>query len=101
MGRWKAEATIVRELDSGLTIIFNDRESIYVYDERGDGHIFHRWYAPRGSYGDYWRDFRRKMLRNKFTNILQIYELAARFNVLASHTRRKLDLSKRKVDFRK
>lgn len=96
MGRFKAKGTIVRELPE-VTVIFWDWKSIYVYDNRGRGVIFHRWFAPRGSYTGYWRDFRRKMLLNKRLDLLRCYEIAARFDVQSIRTHRRLDLSGRKV----
>ena len=96
MGRFKAEAIIVRKLSNGITIIFWDRSSIYVYAP-DSAQIFHRWFAQEGSYGEYWQDFRRKMLRTKFKSILQIYELAATYDVQSCRTDRKLNLEGRKT----
>ena len=99
MGRFKAQGTIVRELPE-VTVIFWDWKSIYVYDYRGRGVIFHRWFAPRGSYTGYWRDFRREMLRKKRLSLLKCYELAAQFDVQSIRTDRRLDLSKRRIIYR-
>lgn len=96
MGRFKAKGTIVRELPD-ITIIFWDWKAIYVYDKQGHGVIFHRWFAPRGSYCGYWKDFRRKMLRYKHLNLLRCYEIAAEFDVQSIHTDRQLNLENRNV----
>lgn len=98
MGRFKAEAIIVRKLPN-LEIIFWDSQSIYVYDQSG-GHIFNRWFAKKGSYTEYWQDFRRKMLRNKFKCVREIYELSLKYDgVLVAHTDRRLDLKGKKIKY--
>lgn len=101
MGRFRAEAVIVRKLPE-VTIIFWDKESIYVYPiGGGGGTIFTRWADKKGSYSDYWHDFRVRMLQRKRLSFLQCYELAAEYDqILAIHTDRQLDLSKVKVEYR-
>lgn len=114
MARFKAEGVIVRELEQ-LTIIFWDRESIWVVTKDGQRVIFHRWFAPRGSYcgrGDSrvrWRDFRRKMLRNRHPyglrsqslSLIDCCKLANECGVLIKSTDRELKLEGRKVIYRK
>lgn len=113
---FKAEGVIVRRLDN-LTIIFRDAESIWVEDSQ-QTLIFHRWFAPRGSYHGWangkrtevrWGDFRRKMMRNRYSDsfshqpmqMRDCCQLAARCGVLIARTHRKLDLTGRKVIYRK
>jgi hypothetical protein len=55
--RFKAEGVIVRQVGD-CRIIFKDRESIVVQPGDGHNYYFHRWFAPKGSYGEYWADFR-------------------------------------------
>lgn len=118
---FKADGVIVRELER-LTICFKDKESIWVMDERGKWFIFHRWFAPLGSYTGRrggepsavrWKDFRRKMLRTRFKSgggspgkrdpidIAYCFKVANRFGVLSTSTHRTLDLKGRKVIYRK
>lgn len=99
MGRFKAKAIIVRRLPE-IEVIFWDAQSVYVYTLDGKGVIFNRWFSARGSYGDYWQDFRRKMLRTKNLNLARCYELAASYDVLSIRTDRQLDLKGKKVDYR-
>lgn len=99
MGKFKAEGTIVRRLDR-ITIIFWSKESIYVYENGADaGVIFNRWFTQRRSY-EYWRDFRRKMLRYKNLSVVQCCEIAATYDISVVSTRRKLSLSGRKIIYR-
>lgn len=99
MGRFKAEATIVRELGE-ITIIFYDSQSIYVFDKTGHGVIFHRWFAPRGSYGTYWRDFRRRMLRRKNLTMVRCHEIAAEYDIQSVCATYRPKLDGRKIVFR-
>lgn len=99
-GRFRSEAIIVRKVD-GLRIIFWDSESIYVYYDKGKGVIFQKWeHHDRRYYTDYWKDFRRRLLQRKHLTLLQVHEMAAEYDVIATHTLRELDLSKEKVEYR-
>lgn len=96
MGRFKAEGVIVRELDE-IAIVFWDSQSIYVYPSgHKKGVIFHRWFAERGSYR-YWHDFRIRMLQRRHLTYLACFELAAQYDIVATLTDERLDLSKVKV----
>lgn len=105
-----SKGTIVRQLDN-LTIIFWDAESIWVEDSNGHTAIFHRWFAPLGSYrgergGERqpirWRDFRRRMLRKKTDmTIWTCCRMAEHYGVQVAGTTRKLSLKGRKVIYRK
>lgn len=77
MGRFKAEGIIVREI-SDIRIIFWNSHVIYVDGPFGMV-AFHRYYAPRGSYGAGWGDFRRKMLRYKELTWYSVFRVAAQF----------------------
>lgn len=115
-----AKGVIVRKLEL-LTICFKDKESIWVMDAKGNWFIFHRWFAPLGSYTGVragepstvrWKDFRRKMLRTRFKSgggsperrepidINYCFKVANRFGVLSTSTHRTLDLKGRKVIYR-
>jgi hypothetical protein len=97
MGRFRADAVLVRDLKE-VTVIFWDCRSIYVYDKKtGYGIVFNRWFDEWGSYTAYWKDFRRKMLRWKNLSLLKCCELAARYDIVVNRTHRKLDLSKVKT----
>lgn len=63
MGRYKSKCVWVREIEGGR-VVFKDRETIWLINDEGANIVFHRWWAPRGSYAP-WREFRRKLWRNK------------------------------------
>lgn len=99
-GRFRSEAIIVRNVD-GLRIVFWDADSIYVYYGRKKGVIFHKWSNhEKRYYTDCWKDFRRRLLQRKHLSLLLIHEMAAEYDVVATHTLRELDLSKEKVEYR-
>lgn len=100
MGRYRAEGIIIRELDE-VKIIFWDSQTIYVYDHAGRGIAFHRWFAPRGSYGEYWQAFRQRMMRGKGLTLAGCCGIATRYGVQTVGTYRKLDFEGRKVIKRK
>lgn len=92
-----AKGVIVRRL-SNCTIIFRDKETIVVQQPNDNGsYMFHRWFAPLGSYTGGWRDFRRKLLRNKNLDLLSVIFYAQRFDVQIHRTTRPLDLKGRKI----
>ena len=99
MGRWRAEAVIVRRLPE-VAITFYDRETIYVFPKgAGVGSIFHRWFAPRGSYTGGWEQFRRKLLRYKCLDLARCHELAEEHGVLAVGTDRTPKLKEKRIKF--
>ncbi len=88
MPRFRAEAITIRELES-VHIVFKDKETIWVLPKNSSTNIiFHRWWAPRGSYTDGWQDFRRKMFRNKQIDLLTCYRLAAKHHIQSVGTQR-------------
>lgn len=97
MGRFKADAIVIRKVER-LTIIFKDHETIWVLpDNASHNIIFHRWFAPRGSYGSGWQDFRRKMFRNKRIDLPTCYRLAAKHDVQSVGTARSPNLEGKRI----
>lgn len=80
MGRYKADAVIIRRVGD-LTIVFYDKENIFVKDNKHGWTVFHRWFAPRGSYNGGWRQFRHLLLYNKSITYNHCYRLAFRFEI--------------------
>ncbi len=82
MGRFRADKIIIRE-DNGLSIIFYDAQSIYVMKDDGYGVVFHRWWAPRGSYGHgtNWSAFRKGLMESKRISLSYCYELASKWDI--------------------
>ena len=91
MGRFKAEAVLIRKVDR-LEIVFLNRETIYVSDGL-NWHIFHRWFAPRGSYTGGWSQFRHALLYRKSLNITDCYRLASMAEIQSQIARKGPDLS--------
>lgn len=101
MGRFKAEAILIRRLPE-VTITFWNKETIYICDEKNNTtSIFHRWFAPRGNYTAQWEPFRRKLLQYKQLNITTCFELALQHNIDYVSTGRKIKLDKKIVQYRK
>lgn len=80
MGRFYAARVIVREIDE-LQFIFWDKHSIYVecFKQR---YVFHRWYAPKGSYNE-WRKFRHLLLHRRHLTLRNVFELADKYGILS------------------
>lgn len=100
MGRFRAEAVLIRRLPE-VVITFYDKETIYVAP-RGCGNmmVFHRWFAPRGSYQSSWGPFRRQLLRQKHLTGARCCELADRYEVMHIGTDRGPKLKDKKVKYR-
>lgn len=100
MGRFRAEAVLIRRTRE-VVITFYDKETIYVAP-RGYANmtVFHRWFAPRGSYQSNWAPFRRQLLRQKHLNIAKCCELANRYGVLYIGTVRAPSLKEKNVKYR-
>lgn len=96
MGRFKAEAVIIRRVND-LTIVFYDKHRIYVKDDKHGWTVFHRWFAPRGSYLKGWSQFRHRLLYNKQITFTHCYRLAFRWDIQSRANVDKPDLSKAKI----
>lgn len=80
MGRFRAEAVIVKRVDD-LTIVFYDKENIYIKDDNHGWTVFHRWFAPKGSYTGGWQQFRHLLLYEKKITFDHCYRLAFRYDI--------------------
>lgn len=98
MGRFRANAITIREVN-GLSIVFYDSQSIYVMGKDGYAVVFHRWWAPRGSYGHgtNWSAFRRGLMETKHINLAYCYELAATWEIQFTAARGWPNLEGKKV----
>lgn len=99
MGRFRADVVIVRDINN-LRIVFYDKESIYVRAADGRWAVFHRWFAPRGSYNNGWRQFRHLLLYEKKITFEHCYRLAFRFDIPSQLVAKSPDLSKFKIQER-
>lgn len=97
MGRYCAERTIVRHT-SDLQIIFRDKYSIYVESSMGR-YVFHRWYAPRGSYGG-WHIFRQSLLTRRRISLSDIFEWANANDILFERSYGRIKLAKKDLEIR-
>ena len=101
MAKFEAEGVIIRKLDK-VEIIFYSTRSIYVYGVNNiTGVIFHRWYAPLGSYGDGWKIFRQKLMQYKRLDLNKCFELAHVHQIDTAGSGGRLDLKGKKVIYRK
>lgn len=98
MERFKSEAVKVRYVDD-LTIVFFNGESIYIHDKLQGWVVFHRWFAPRGSYVNSWRNFRRLLLREKHLTLSHCYRIAFAYDIPVQRAKAP-DLSKVKIEER-
>lgn len=89
MGQFKAKQGVIMRDMERLTIIFKDRETIWVLPKDGSTNvIFHRWWAPIGSYKAGWGQFRRLLYREKKLDIATCYRLAHRYGIQSMGTTR-------------
>lgn len=85
-----------------VTIIFYDRQTIYVFPKGyQNGTIFHLWGAPRGEYTHKWKPFRLRLLRNKLgMDIAKCHKLADKYGVVYVGTCRALKFDKKIIEYR-
>lgn len=82
MGRYKQRGVVVRELRTGISIYFIDRQTITVANTDGFFYTFHCWgVEQRGYHMNNWRPFRARLRNYKKLDIYKIYRLARRFEV--------------------
>lgn len=67
MGRYKANRIVARVIGE-LTIIFYNSSSIYIYpcSLEQQGYIFHKYFAPTGTYTRNWKNFRNRIWKAKY-----------------------------------
>lgn len=88
MRHFRAEAVIIKKVND-IEIIFLDRERIYVKNcKTGVWTLFHRYFAPRGSYNGGWRQFRHLLLYEwENLDFNHCYRLAFRWNIQSQTTK--------------
>ena len=96
MGRFRAEAVMVKQVDN-LTIVFYDKESIYIKDDIHGWTVFHRWFVPKGLYGETWKPFRKLLWEEKQITFNHCYRLAFRYSIQSMANVKPPDLSKVKI----
>lgn len=97
MGRIRAQRVIVREVGE-MDIIFWDGFSIYAITPKLT-YVFHRWYAPKGSYRT-WRKFRHLLMCRRHLTFDMACRLAARYDILAMRSDAKLNWKQKPVEIR-
>lgn len=95
MGRFRADAVVIRHINN-LKIVFYDHETIYVSDGN-KWYVFHRWFAPRGSYNGGWRQFRHLLFYEKNLDLNHCYHLAFRWEISTGIAKKEPDLTKFKI----
>lgn len=96
MGRYKAEAVVIKDMKE-LTIVFKDVETIWAFPKEGRTNIiFHRWFESRWNYGQ-WGAFRESLLRMRNLNIWDCYQLAKRYHISTHGTARLPNIEGRPV----
>lgn len=80
MGRFRAEAIVIKKVDD-LTIVFYDRERIYIKDKSHGWTLFHRYYTQLGFYGSCWKPFRKLLMVEKRITFNHCYRLAFRYDI--------------------
>lgn len=87
MGRYKAEAVIMRDMER-LTIIFKDEETIWAFPKGSKTNVvFHRWWESRWNYGT-WSAFRESLMQKRDLDIWDCFSFADRFNISRMGTAR-------------
>jgi hypothetical protein len=95
-GKYRARAIIVKEVEN-IKIVFYDSKSIYVKSADGVWVVFHRWFAPKGSYQGGWKQFRHLLLYEKRVDFAHCHRLAFRYDI-PSQVSRAPDLDGKTVE---
>lgn len=100
MGRYKAERIVIKILPE-LTLIFWDNSSIYLFPKNGQTPVvFHKWFAPRFTYTNSWRQFRDKLWHLHHGSVKKCFQLAYEHDVVYEISVGRLDLRKKLVEIR-
>ena len=96
MGRYKAEAVVMRNMER-LTILFKDEETIWAFPNDGSTNVvFHRWFESRWCYGQ-WSAFRNILWRRPDLDIYDCYDLAQKYNIATMGTARLPNIKGKKL----
>lgn len=91
------ERAIIKVCDDGI-LIFYDRSSIYlVSPDHPCAFVFHKWFAPLGTYDDSWRPFRQSLLNHKHLTASMVFQIAYQYGVLYRSTVGQIDLKNKPV----
>lgn len=103
MAKFFCSDKIIVRLLPEITIVFYDRQTIYVYPKGfNNGTIFHLWGAPRWDYTRKWKPFRTRLLRkSKDMDIAMCHKLADYYGVVYVGTCRHLQYDGKIIEYRK
>ncbi len=98
MRYFKAEAVIIKRVNN-VEIIFWSKEEIYVRNTTtNQWTLFHRYFAPKGSYTGGWSQFRHLLLYEwDHLDYNHCYRIAFRWNILSQKVSKGPDITKVKV----
>lgn len=100
MGRYKAERIVIKDLPE-LSIVFWDKSSIYVYPKTDQAPVvFHKWFAPRYTYSNGWRQFKDKLWHLHRGSVQKCFQMADYHGVLYQVSVGRLDFNKKLVEIR-
>lgn len=87
MGRFKAKKVTIREFED-IVIVFQNGDTIWMLPRRSTPNvIFHRWFAPRGSYAK-WHGFRKRLYEANHADLGYCHRMADRFGIQSQATLR-------------
>ena len=96
MGKFRAEGVRVKHINN-ITIVFYNKETIYVQTDYGIWIAFHRWFAPKGSYRE-WEQFKHLLTYKKKITLGYIYEKALQYDIQSQVATRVPDLEQIKKE---
>lgn len=100
-GRIRNDGSVLIRQVGKIRIVFFDSESVYLsVDGDSKSFIFHRWFAPRGTYND-WKSFRSALRGSKHENIGWYFEEAAVWGIPSTMTTREIELEGKEVKIEK
>lgn len=100
MGRFRQRRIIVK-VCSEIDIVFVDWNRIYVkVKTSGLWYLFQKYHAPLGTYTNNWRPFKRRLMKIKNPNFVQVCQLGARYEIIARGAVGKVDLRRKAIEIK-
>ena len=98
MKHFRAEAVIIKRVNN-VEIIFWNKEEIYVRNtDTNQWTLFHRYFAPKGSYTGGWSQFRHLLLYEwAHLDYNHAYRLAFRWGILSQNVGKGPDITKVRI----
>lgn len=98
--KYKSKNIIIKAFPE-ITLVFYNEQSIYAFTkENGRPFVFHNWMAPKFTYRDHWRPFKKALMKRRHLDKQSCWQLAYDYQIPYKLATSEIDLEGKPVEIR-